>query len=177
MTIANPPAPARLNIFYHKKSGNFMRIQGVSCGFGADLVVGCGSVARWVTPSTDNAFIPQAAQVSRQLPGELFASFRHFVSYYSDEGQPTGGVRVRFAEVTSTNAFTPTFAPGGGVQAPCVIPPDYWGDYDVMYSRNNGGANWGTLARTVTDSSQHQCDKRVYRSFPQHVSEVTFTPQ
>jgi hypothetical protein len=63
------------------------------------------------------------------------------------------------------------------VQAPCVIPPDYWGDYDVMYSRNNGGANWDTLARTVTDSSQHQCDERAFRAFPQHVSEVTFTPQ
>ena len=52
---------------------------------------------------------------------------------------------------------------------PCVVKPDYWGDYDASIVLGNFTAH-PTVTRLLTDSTGAPCDSRDYRASPHHVS-------
>jgi len=156
---------ADVAVFWQRQVGstNFTTLRGAICN--SSLV--CNFSTSLQPPNSSNNFMPSIASAIVNKPGAP-TTYRHVISYWSDQSQ-TNTIAMRFA-VFDGVTFNAQWAGGENV-SPCLIKPDYFGDYDASMVRGNQ-LSAPRVSRLLTDSSGGACDSRDYRAFPHHVSEL-----
>lgn len=133
--------------------------------------VSCERINGWTVPPLfgSNAFMPALVQRIRPLDGH--AEYRTYLTYWTDQGQAAGNVRMVFDYLTLEGGQAgqvPSWV--GPAQAPCPTTDGYWGDYDSAYTESRGIGNWSRIVRAVTDSTGAACSSQEFTASPQHVS-------
>ena len=130
--------------------------------------VSCERIIGWTVPPVlgANAFMPALVQRTRPLDGH--AEYRTYLTYWTDQGQAAGNVRMVFDYLTAEGGQAPSWV--GPAQAPCPTTEGYWGDYDNAYTESRGFGNWSRIVRAVTDSTGAACNSQEFTASPQHVS-------
>jgi len=153
-------------LFYSVQSTGTKGVQGVRALFQGLNVIENSVLPNAVTPAGVNGLLPEVTAVN--VTGRATdIGFRPWLSYWSDQGQPPGTLKMVMAKVSRTDgSLTPDDV--GPVEAPCPTPADYWGDHDSFAVMNNGSSA-PVLLRYLTDSTAMACNGS---GDPQHVSVV-----
>jgi hypothetical protein len=169
--IFNSFAPPSLLLVFQRQNAGFTQLYRASCTIGPGttcLDSETGGTA--LTSAVRDSFMPAIAQTSR-IPS--IGAFPQFTTYISWQNSFNSTVRLRYGKLVG-DQFTHEYGPGQA-QTPCAMLPDYWGDYDTMYVRNNSTAT-PSLQRALTDSTAGSCTQYDYRATHQHVSLMGLPP-